>query len=250
MQRYFINPQMFHEDHVVISGDDAKHISRVMRMEQGDNIICCTTSGVCYECVISEMKDSYIYATIEKQESKSVELPVNVTIGHGLPKGDKFEWVIQKGTELGAKNFLPFEAERSIVKLDKKKADKKIDRWNKIAKEAAEQSHRQQLPKVMEVQRFSQLLDHVDGYSYVLVAYEEAAKNDEKSQLFSVLQEVKKGESILFLFGPEGGFSDREINELTKKGALICGLGPRILRSETAPLYGLTAISYHLELLG
>ena len=250
MQRYFLKDDLFHEGHVMITDEEARHIQRVMRMEPGDSVICCSQQGACYVCNLSEFTEGYIKAEIKSQEERTVELPVKVTIAHGLPKGDKFELVIQKGTELGASSFIPFEAERSIVKWDPKKATKKIDRWNKIAKEAAEQSHRQALPEVGDVHSLTQLLKLFNKYSYVLAAYEEAAKSDEKSSFNKVLTQMKPEDTLLFITGPEGGFSDREINIMKQNGAIACGLGPRILRSETAPLYGLSAISYHFELLG
>lgn len=249
MQRYFLDNQHFHDGYVNITGDDAKHIVRVMRMKIGDKIICCEKAGSCYLSQISNIADDLVTAKIISQEDKSVELPIHVTISQGLPKGDKFELVIQKGTELGAASFIPFEAERSVVKFNEKKGEKKIERWNKIAKEAAEQSHRQILPMVTPVHRFQELLKILTDFDYVLVAYEEAAKNDEKSYFHSVLEKMKDGEKLLFIFGPEGGFSHREIELLKEHGAVICGLGPRIMRTETAPLYCLGAISYHFELM-
>ncbi|MDQ0254346.1 16S rRNA (uracil1498-N3)-methyltransferase [Evansella vedderi] len=249
MQRYFLNKSQFHEEYVMITGDVIKHIRRVMRMNEGDRIICCSEEGTCYICELSDVSDEQIQATILSEEKSVVELPIKVTIAHGLPKGDKLELVIQKGTELGANAFIPFEAERSVVKWDAKKAGKKVERWSKIAQEAAEQSHRQVCPNVWDVVKFPLLLEKFNQFDTVLVAYEEAAKNDEKSHLVSELNKMNEGESLLFLFGPEGGFSDREIDLMKENGAVPCGLGPRILRSETAPLYGLSAISYHFELL-
>ncbi|MFA9558788.1 16S rRNA (uracil(1498)-N(3))-methyltransferase [Evansella sp. AB-rgal1] len=250
MQRYFLEKEHFHSDYVMITDEAAKHIRRVMRMKTGDTVVCCDEDGQCFISEIVDLQEDYVKASILLREEKKVELPVSVTIAHGLPKADKFELVIQKATELGAASFIPFPGERSVVKWEEKKADKKVERWNKIAKEAAEQAHRQIVPSVKSVMKTEELCKQFANYTYVLVAYEEAAKNDEKSQLFSVLSRMKQGNTLLFLFGPEGGFSDREIKLFQEHGAIICGLGPRILRSETAPLYSLAAISYHLELLG
>ncbi|MBU9713957.1 16S rRNA (uracil(1498)-N(3))-methyltransferase [Evansella tamaricis] len=250
MQRYFLNNTSFRDGHVFIHGEDAKHIRRVMRMEIGFTITCCDENGRCFSCEITGFPEDNVKAKVLQQEEKVVELPVHISIAHGLPKGEKLELVIQKGTELGAAEFIPFEAERSIVKWDRKKAGKKVERWSKIAKEASEQSHRQRVPIVTNVLTAKQLLERFEEYDHVLVAYEEAAKNDEKSRFFSVINKMNEGESLLLIVGPEGGFSDREITSFIERGAIICGFGPRILRSETAPLYGLAAISYHFELLG
>jgi len=250
MQRYFLSKEHFNGDYVMIDGEEAKHISRVMRMGVGDLIICCDNEGECYLCKISEVLSDSVKAEVVERMDQNVELPIEVTIAHGLPKGDKLELVIQKGTELGATLFLPFQAERSIVKWDGKKEKKKIERWNKISKEASEQSHRQYVPRVETVQTFKQLIQRFHLYSFVLLAYEEEAKNDEKSRFHHTLSQMKKGDSLLLVVGPEGGFSDREVEVMVEAGAISCALGPRILRSETAPLYGLAAISYHFELLG
>lgn len=250
MQRYFLSKEHFNGAYVMIDGDEAKHISRVMRMGVGDLVICCDNEGKCYLCKISEVMPDMVKASVIEPIDKDVELPIDVTIAQGLPKGDKLELVIQKGTELGAALFMPFQAERSIVKWDEKKAKKKIERWNKISKEASEQSHRQYVPRVKTVQSMKQLLQHFHLYSSVIVAYEEEAKNDEKSRFHHTLSQMKQGDSLLLVVGPEGGFSDREVEVMVEAGAISCALGPRILRSETAPLYGLAAISYHFELLG
>jgi 16S rRNA (uracil1498-N3)-methyltransferase len=249
MQRYFLSKEQFKDAYVMIDGEEAKHIIRVMRMGVGDLIVCCDNEGDCYLCNISEMFSDTVIANVVERIKKNVELPIEVTIAHGLPKGDKLELVIQKGTELGAASFMPFQAERSIVKWDDKKEKKKIERWNKISKEASEQSHRQYVPRVEMVQTFKQLIQRFHLYSYVIVAYEEEAKNDEKSRFHLTLSQMKLGDSLLLVVGPEGGFSDREVKVMCEAGATSCALGPRILRSETAPLYGLAAISYHFELL-
>ncbi|WP_096434595.1 16S rRNA (uracil(1498)-N(3))-methyltransferase [Alteribacter populi] len=249
MQRYFLEETLFQDKYVIITGDDAKHIQKVMRMESGDNVICCNQSGECYTAELTEISTERVEATLMEKEEAAKEMPVHVTIAAGLPKADKLEWVIQKGTELGANGFIPFEAERSIVKWDQKKAKKKVDRWSKIAKEAAEQAHRQQIPSIEGVASLKDLLLQFVNYNHVLVAYEEEARNDEKSRLVNTLKATKDGENILLIVGPEGGFSDREIEDFSNQGAVSCALGPRILRAETAPLYALSAISYHFELL-
>ncbi|MBM7097117.1 16S rRNA (uracil(1498)-N(3))-methyltransferase [Bacillus sp. H-16] len=249
MQRYFLDDTQFEDKYVIIAGDDSKHIQKVMRMNEGDQIICCNKAGDCYLSRIEEIEPEKVRASLQKEEERMCEIPVHVTIACGLTKSDKLEWVIQKGTEMGAYACIPFEAERSVVKLDGKKAAKKHERWNKISKEAAEQSHRKRVPEVHELAAFKRLLSEIDKYDHVLVAYEEEARNDEKSRLVNTLSKADEGDTILLIFGPEGGFSDREIDELVRAGAGTCALGPRILRAETAPLYALSAISYHIEFL-
>ncbi|MED1205083.1 16S rRNA (uracil(1498)-N(3))-methyltransferase [Heyndrickxia acidicola] len=249
MQRYFIGQKYDGNHTITLTGDSYHHISRVMRMKAGDSIYLVFLEGKAAEAKITEITNEEIFADIVKWEETNKEMPVRVTIASGLPKGDKLELIIQKGTELGAFQFVPFIADRSIVKWDAKKEKKKVERWQKIAQEAAEQSHRQHLPEVMAPCSFKELLQLSDMYEHKLVAFEESAKQGEASRFAEAISEFKPGQRVLAVFGPEGGLSDKEIALLENKGYMVCGLGPRILRTETAPLYALSAISYHLELM-
>ncbi|MGX6442803.1 16S rRNA (uracil(1498)-N(3))-methyltransferase [Neobacillus sp. K501] len=248
MQRYFVKHRA-NDHHFLIDGEDRHHIIKVMRMEIDDNIICVEPDGKAAVCKIVKITDEQVVADVVQWMDETPELPISVTISSGLPKGDKLEWIIQKGTELGAHEFLPFAAKRSIVKWDEKKAAKKIERWQKIAKEAAEQSHRSYLPEVDIPVSFNTLLEKGKYFNYKLVAFEEESRNGETSTFSATLQKMKKGDSLLFVFGPEGGLTEDEVQALKDHDFAICGLGPRILRTETAPLYVLSAISYHFELL-
>lgn len=246
MQRYFIN-QSFNNQQAIISGDDARHISKVMRMREGEEIIVVST-GEASICTIEQIGEEIIV----KQTGRvipSPEMPIQVTIACGLPKGDKLELIAQKATELGMYALIPFEAERSIVKWDAKKASKNQQRLQKIAKEAAEQSHRTYIPQISEAVNFQQLLKTVQDYDVVFIADEEDAKAEKRTRFAEKLKNVydKKSKSILIIFGPEGGISRKEADALLAVGAQTMSLGPRILRAETAPLYALSAISYEFE---
>ncbi|MDA1474784.1 16S rRNA (uracil(1498)-N(3))-methyltransferase [Bacillus changyiensis] len=252
MQRYFIEQtkqEVTTSGVLVIKGEDVHHIVNVMRMAEGNQIICCTKDGHEAFCTLDSLSKHEVELTIVEWTGKSRELPLQVHIASGLPKGDKLEWIIQKGTELGASSFIPFGASRSVVKFDDKKAKKKQERWAKIAKEAAEQSQRNKIPKVGDIHTFHSLLKSLHNFDKCVVAYEESSKQGENTLFQSVIKDLPKGSSILLMFGPEGGFSDSEIQALQEEGAIACGLGPRILRAETAPLYALAAVSYQTELL-
>lgn len=249
MQRYFVT-KYANDQQFIIEGEDRHHILNVMRMQIGHSIICVDASGKTAECKIAEVTENQVVASVIQWREETSELPIQITIASGLPKGDKLEWIIQKGTELGANKFLPFAAARSVVKWDEKKATKKVERWRKIAKEAAEQSHRALVPEIMNPVNFKGLLKESDQYNYKLAAYEDESRNGETSVFSSTLQKINAGESLLMIFGPEGGLSLEEINSLKENGFALCGLGPRILRTETAPLYALAAVSYQFELLG
>ncbi len=247
MQRYFIH-EIIDEKNVAVSGDDYHHMTRVMRMEAGDRffgVVDTKTALIEIDAILEQSLRGRIIEWVDEAK----ELPIQVSIANGLPKGDKLEWVIQKGTELGAHAFIPFMATRSIVKWDAKKAAKKTERLRKIAKEAAEQSHRTVIPRIDDPVTFNHLLQMAGDFDHKLVAYEEEAKQGESLRLVETLKAVKPGEKLLIVFGPEGGLDEKEIEELIAKGFRTCSLGPRILRTETAPMYALSAISYQLELV-
>ncbi|WP_053367187.1 16S rRNA (uracil(1498)-N(3))-methyltransferase [Bacillus sp. FJAT-27245] len=247
MQRYFV--EKLEDGRFILEGDDRFHIVKVMRMGIGDHIICVNPGARSAVCEIAEITGETVAADVVKWNDGTTELPIQVAIASGLPKGDKLEWIIQKGTEMGAHKFIPFAAARSVVKLDEKKSGKKAERWQKIAKEAAEQSHRNVLPEVMAPIDFRALLLESNNYDAKLVAYEEESRAGETSAFSGTLANIKPGDSLLIVFGPEGGLSEGEVDQLKGHGFQLCGLGPRILRTETAPLYALAAISYHLELM-
>ncbi|MCM2531591.1 16S rRNA (uracil(1498)-N(3))-methyltransferase [Neobacillus pocheonensis] len=248
MQRYFVN-QRANDNRFVIGTEDHHHIVNVMRMQIGDQIVCVDSEGKSAVCKIAEITDEQVVAVVVQWNEDLSELPISITIASGLPKGDKLEWIIQKGTEMGAHEFLPFSAARSVVKWDEKKAAKKIERWQKIAKEAAEQSHRSFLPEVVSPITFKSLLKKSKDYHYKLVAYEEESKNGETTNFPFTLQQIKKGESLLLVFGPEGGLTEDEVKLLRENDFSLCGLGRVYFKNGNGPLYTLAAISYHFELM-
>lgn len=245
MQRYFIETTI---EAARITGEDARHIARVMRMKEGEEVVVVAenTAHVC-EIIAFDGDDVLVQAT--ERTIPSPELPVNVTVACGLPKGDKLELITQKATELGMFALLPFEAGRSIVKWDAKKGAKKQERLQKIAKEAAEQSHRTHIPEIYEPVSFKQLVQLIGNYDAVFIADEEDAKVEKRTRFAEKLKNAydEKSKSILIIFGPEGGIARQEADTLIQAGAQTMSLGPRILRAETAPLYALSAISYEFE---
>lgn len=245
MQRYFIDGKVPDNRITQITGDDAKHIAKVMRQTAGDRLIAVMEGKAFEATILSAERD--IELRLDREMESNVEMPKHVTIACGLPKGDKLELIAQKGTELGMYAMLPFAAERSIAKWDAAKGDKKIARLQKIAKEAAEQSHRTHIPAIHTVHSFKQLMDAAKSFDAVIVAYEEEARNASPARFADILKTLYDKSSVLIVFGPEGGISDNEISELKRSGALLASLGPRILRTETAPFYALSAMSYEFE---
>lgn len=245
MQRYFIDGKVPENRKVAITGDDAKHIAKVMRQGTGDQVLV-VMEGKTYLAAI-ENADFDIDLRLEEEQAANAEMPKNVTIACGLPKGDKLDLIVQKSTELGMYAMIPFEAERSIVKWDAGKGEKKRIRLQKIAKEAAEQSHRVKIPEIHTIHTFSQLLEAAKSYDAIIVAYEEEARADGGKRFAEILKSMYDKDSIIVIFGPEGGISAAEVSKLKEAGAWFTALGPRILRAETAPLYALSAMSYEFE---
>ena len=250
MQRYFINQNADSDQRFFITNnEDIHHIKNVMRNHVDNELILNFLDQRVFKCKITAISQDAIEVEPIQELEISTELPQNITICSGLIKADKYEWMLQKATELGASKFIAAEMDRSIVKLNQSKITKKIERWQKIIKEAAEQSYRLTIPSIDYISNLKTLYDNIDGYDYILIAYEDAAKDGEISQFKSVLQQLTQGENILVIFGPEGGLSADEVTLFASVGKQI-GLGPRILRAETAPLYVLSAVSYQNELLG
>lgn len=250
LQRYFVPAENWKNNEVIVVGDDAHHITRVMRKDTGNKIICNHPEGKAAICKITSAASEQVHAAIKEWLQESVELPVQVTIAQALPKGDKFETVLQKGTELGAAAFVPVQAERSIAVWDTKKAEKKLKRFSKILKEASEQCHRNKIPSISEPVTTDKLIEKSLEYDVKLFAYEEEAKTDDFQSFGSIISNLKSGNRVLICIGPEGGFSEKEAALLKESGFSSVRLGPRILRTETAALYVLASMSYQFEELG
>lgn len=249
MQRYFLAENYTPKEQYEVTGEPYHHMVRVMRMNTGQQVYLAFQNQLSIIAEISAITDaSVILKEIEKEQQEK-ELPISITIASGYPKGDKLDLVVQKGTELGAAGFIGFPAKTSVVKWDAKKLAKKQQRLEKIAQEAAEQSHRQVTPIVELLATEKEFLEKVATYDVIVVAYEESAKQGEHAQLARILQKVEKGTRLLAIFGPEGGLAPQEIETLVAMHGQLCGLGPRILRAETAPFYLLSAASYELELM-
>ncbi|MCU6707659.1 16S rRNA (uracil(1498)-N(3))-methyltransferase [Paenibacillus sp. J5C_2022] len=257
MQRYFVTPPQLQGGTFAITGDDARHIVKVMRMKPDDKIYVSdgqSNSGI---AVIREITADTVLVELEKLLESSSEPAWSVTIAQSLPKGDKMELVIQKGTEIGACAFAPFQSERMIVQYDARKEAKRLERWGKIAKEAAEQCHRDRIPAIEGVRSWKELLQLIGSFDLALFCYEEEGKEHEGLGLRAAVQHwltagVRQGDkpSILLIAGPEGGFTGREAAEAEQAGARLVGLGRRILRAETAGIVGLTCLMYESGEMG
>ncbi|WP_172194097.1 16S rRNA (uracil(1498)-N(3))-methyltransferase [Saccharibacillus qingshengii] len=251
MQRYFVEKEQFENDKVRILGDDARHIGKVMRGRPGDSIIVCDGAERLVLAELETVEQGEVIAAVIEEIAEKSEARFRVTIAQSLPKGDKLETVIQKCTEIGAAAFVPFLSERTVVQYDAKKEEKRLQRWSKIAKEAAEQSHRSRIPDVLQPLTYKQLLKTFANYDRVLFCYEK----EDGQQLRDIVRPFAEerpegGANLLVVVGPEGGFSEREADEASAAGAKITGLGKRILRAETAGMTALSCILYESGEMG
>ena len=221
-------------DYPKITGDDARHISRSLRMSVGDELTVCDTKGVDYFCTITSITEQEIELKINETKKTESEPSVEVTLFQCMPKGDKIESVVQKSVELGVNTIVPVISSRCISRPDAKSGAKKVARLGKIADEAAKQSGRGILPKVENIIDFNSLLEKVENYDLAICFYELFGK-----PIKNIVGNHKK---IAIIIGSEGGFSVEEVEKLKAKGVKIATLGKRILRTETAPLAALTSI--------
>ncbi|CAG7639485.1 Ribosomal RNA small subunit methyltransferase E [Paenibacillus solanacearum] len=253
MQRYFITPAQWAGDTVVIQGDDAHHIIRVMRAKPGDAFI--VSDGESREAIVKVRTVGKDEVTADPVEWLAMENEpsVDVWIAQSLPKGDKMELVIQKGTEIGAARFLPFVSERTVVQLDGKKEGKRVERWQKIAKEAAEQAHRNKVPAVDSPLAWKALLQRASEADCAWICYEKESAQELRTEIRRALA-PKEGDTarrtLLLIVGPEGGFTEQEVAAAEAAGCRSVGLGKRILRTETAAMVGLTCILYEAGEMG
>ena len=245
MARFFINKENVIDNQITITGNDAYHIARSLRMAVGDEITVCDERGTEYACTLCRIRDEECLCDILSRRDGTTESPVEITLFMAYPKGDKLETVVQKSVELGVCRVIPFESSRCIKRPHDEKLGKITDRLSRIAEEAAKQCGRSRLPQVERMIKFPELLSLIPSFDLALFCYE----GDGAASLKSVLAENgKPGSSVAVIIGSEGGFSKDEAEAIISKGAKCVNLGPRILRCETAPDYCLSAISYHFEL--
>lgn len=244
MHRFFVTPAQIDGDICRITGRDVNHIRNVLRMKQGEQIAVRDGISRSYVCELEEIGTEEITARILSSGEDASELPARIYLFQGLPKGDKMELIIQKSVELGVTEIIPVATRRSVVKLDAKKAEAKLKRWNAIAESAANQSGRSLIPQVSRVMTFAEALEYAAGFDCSLIPYELA---EGMSETRSVISTLRPGMQIGVFIGPEGGFDSEEIAAACEKGIHPITLGRRILRTETAGLTTLSILMFHLE---
>ena len=244
MPRFFVPSPQLSEEEIRILGDDAHHIARSLRMAEGDTLTVCDMHGGEYTCVLSRIRDEKCICRILEKRQSTSESPLEITLFMAYPKADKLETIVQKATELGVSHIVPFESSRCIKRPKAEKADRVRERLSKIAEEAAKQSGRAKIPTVSDCLSFSEVLSLAKSFSLPLFCYE----GETTVSLRELLASYKPEGSIAVVVGCEGGFSLDEFEKAKAAGFLPTGLGRRILRCETAPLFVLSSICYQFEL--
>lgn len=237
MTRFFVEPEQLLDNEIILTGENAQH-AKVLRLKNGEVVMMCDGEG--RECLCRVEDDRQLtFSVIERRES-TTEAAIRVSVYMALPKADKLEHVIQKATELGAYEIVTFPSARCVSKPDEKSLSKKLERWQKIAVSAAEQSGRGRIPQVIVLPSYKVAIDRATRADLSLLFYE----NEHALTLQAGLN-TKPYSTISLLTGPEGGLEETEVEQARNAGMQICTLGKRILRCETAPLCALSAVMFH-----
>ena len=243
MYHFFVSEEQINGENAYIEGSDVNHIANVLRMKPGEELLISVKGDWDYLCKIVDIEtDRVNLKVLESMEQR--ELPVNITLLQGLPKSDKLAMIIQKAVELGVSEIIPVKTKRVVVKIDEKKVDTKVNRWNAIAESAAKQSKRSIIPKVHEPMSIDNALEIVKDFGVKLIPYENADGIDKTRK---ILDNMDKTKNIAVFIGPEGGFEEAEVERIKNSGFEVITLGKRILRTETAGLALLSNIMIRLE---
>ena len=244
MPRFFVPTINFTEDNVKITGDDARHIARSLRMAEGDTVTVCDMHGTEHECRLVRIRDEECLCEILSSHAGENEPPVRITLFMSYPKADKLEYIVQKAVELGVAEIIPFESERCIKRPAPEKAEKNTARLQRIASEAAKQCGRSILPTVGMPIGYAEALRRGAKADLSVFCYEGAGTRSLKA----ILESSTDVKTVSVVVGCEGGFSKKEAEEAKEAGFSMANLGSRILRCETAPSFALSSIIYHFEL--
>ena len=240
MVRFFVEKDELQGDAPVLTGENAQH-AKVLRLKPGEEVLVCDGQGMECLCEVTDFAPGQLYLAVKQRRASETEPAVKVSIYMAFPKADKLEHVIQKATELGAYEIVAFPSGRCISKPDEKSLKKKLERWQKIAASAAEQSGRGVIPKVIALGSYQEALNRAAQADKALMFYE-----NERAVTLRMALESGAYKTVSLLTGPEGGLEEKEVRQAQEAGLQVCTLGRRILRCETAPLCALSAVMYHV----
>ena len=238
MTRFFVEPEELKPEFLVLTGENAQH-AKVLRLKNGEEVLVCDGEGRECLCTVSDVSPGQVSLVVKKRMESETEARVHASVYMAFSKGDKLEHVIQKATELGAYEIVAFPSARCVSRPDDKSLKKKLERWQKIAASAAEQSGRGRIPEVLVLPSFKAALERGAKADLPMIFYE----NEHATTLKMALSSMEYT-SVSLLTGPEGGLEEGEVEQARNAGFRVCTLGRRILRCETAPLCALSAVMY------
>ena len=241
--RFFISKSEFQGDKVTITGTDANHLCRVLRLREGDKITVCDMQKNIYDGTLTFVSADMAEAALSDPRPSPAEPPYKITLYQGMPKGDKLDTIVQKAVELGVTEVVPVICERAVSRPDEKSMDKKVTRLNRIAAEAAKQCGRGIVPEVKDTLSYKQMREELCKAELHFICYE----GDTVRPIREIVEKAGTFASVAFYIGPEGGISSGEIEAAKERAIPLAGLGKRILRTETAPLFVLSALSVLAE---
>lgn len=243
MHQFFVDKAQIGKEYVTITGNDVNHIKNVLRMKQGEEIRVSDQNGLDYFCKIAEVSDDFVQADIVTTDEKGTELSAKIYLFQALPKGDRMETVIEKAVELGVYEIIPVAMKYCVVKLDEKKGQNKVKRWQSIAESAAKQSKRSRIPKVHAVMTYLEALAYAADCDVRLVPYENECGMQGTKEAIEL---VTTDSSVSVIIGPEGGFAEEEI-AMVRDNMHVVSLGKRILRTDTAGICMMSMLMMQLE---
>lgn len=246
MPRFFVSPKQVKEGRVTITGPDVLHIVKVLRLGSGDPLTVLDGQGKVYDAVVELTGREAVTCAIIKESGIGEAPSVKITLIQGLPKGDKMDLIVQKATELGVYRIIPLICDRSVVKLSGDKPQRRSERWQRIAHEAAKQCRRPDIPEVLPPAGWEEVLTGMPDGVNALIPWEEENRNSLKK----ILGESEPQGDFYVFIGPEGGFTAAEVELARSRGVRPVTLGSRILRTETAGMIVLAIMLYQFGDLG
>ena len=249
MHRFYISPQDINDRQVRLDLEQSRHIDKVLRLGPGERVIVFDGLGREYEIQLSGLHDGRVEGEIIRMLPQSVEPSFMINLVQGIAKGEKMDFIIQKAVELGTAAIYPFFSQHAVVKLEKERAVKKQERWQAIAREACKQCRRSRIPNVHQPCSLQTIMEIINGNPAVML-YENETRQGLKEWLAEKRPSLTGEKELFLMIGPEGGFAPSEVEMARTRGVMTAGLGPRILRTETASLAALTIVLYELADLG
>lgn len=244
MQHFFVTPSQVKGEKIYVEGMDVNHMKNVLRMRCGEELMVSDGNNLKYRCSVEGYEEEQAVLRILEEMDVDTELSSRIYLFQGLPKQDKMELIVQKAVELGVYRVIPVSTRRAVVRLDQKKAGKKAERWQQIARSAAKQAKRGYVPEVAFPMSYREALEAARELDVILIPYELAEDMKETKE---IIERIRPGKSVGIFIGPEGGFEKEEVELALEYGAMPVTLGRRILRTETAGMAMLSVLMFHLE---